>query len=49
VGRGNGTELMTGDQFEFVKDASGAVTGLNLHARNGEQKAVRKGAAPGAR
>jgi hypothetical protein len=49
VGRGNGTELMTGDQFEFVKDASGAVTGLNLHARNGEQKAVRKGAAPTAR
>jgi hypothetical protein len=49
VGRGNGTELMTGDQFEFVKDASGAVTGLNLHARNGEQKAVRKGAAPSAR
>jgi hypothetical protein len=40
---------MTGDQFEFVKDASGAVTDLNLHARNGEQKAVRKGAAPGAR
>jgi hypothetical protein len=49
VGRGNGTELMTGDQFEFVKDASGAVTDLNLHARNGEQKAVRKGAAPSAR
>jgi hypothetical protein len=49
VGRGNGTELLTGDQFEFVKDASGAVTGLNLHARRGEQKAVRKGAAPSAR
>src|SRR5579864_5671201 len=49
VGRGNGTELLTGDQFEFVKDASGAVTGLNLHARSGEQKAVRKGAAAGAR
>ena len=49
VGRGNGIELMTGDQFEFVKDPSGAVTGLNLHARNGEQKAVRKGAAPSAR
>jgi hypothetical protein len=49
VGRGNGTELLTGDQFEFVKDSSGAVTGLNLHARRGEQKAVRKGAAPIAR
>ena len=45
VGRGNGTELLTGDQFEFVKDGSGAVTGLALHARRLEQKAVRKGAA----
>ena len=45
VGRGNGTELLTGDQFEFVKDSSGAVTALNLHARRGEQKAVRTGAA----
>ena len=43
VGRGNGTELLTGDQFEFVKDSGGAVTGLNLHTRRGEQKAVRKG------
>ena len=42
VGRGNGTELLTGDQFEFVKDGSGAVTGLALHARRLEQKAVRK-------
>jgi hypothetical protein len=42
VGRGNGTELLTGDQFEFIKDSGGAVTGLNLHARRGEQKAVRK-------
>lgn len=45
VGRGNGTELLTGDQFEFVKDGSGAVTGLALHARRLEQKAVRKSAA----
>jgi hypothetical protein len=42
VGRGNGTELLTGDQIEFIKDSSGAVTGLTLHARRGEQKAVRK-------
>jgi hypothetical protein len=49
VGRGNGTELLTGDQFEFVKDSGGAVTALNLHARRGEQKAVRKGSAPGGR
>jgi hypothetical protein len=45
VGRGNGTEVLTGDQVEFVKDSSGAVTALALHARRGEQKAVRKGAA----
>jgi len=49
VGRGNGTEVLTGDQVEFVKDSSGAVTGLALHARRGEQKAVRKGAAGVAR
>jgi hypothetical protein len=49
VGRGNGTELLTGDQVEFVKNSSGAITGLALHARRGEQKAVRKGAAPSAR
>jgi hypothetical protein len=49
VGRGNGTELLTGDQVEFVKDSSGAVTGLTLHAKRGEQKAVRKGAATSAR
>jgi hypothetical protein len=49
VGRGNGTEVLTGDQVEFVKDSSGAVTGLILHARRGEQKAVRKGAASVAR
>jgi Domain of unknown function (DUF3471) len=49
VGRGNGTELLTGDQVEFAKDPSGAITGLTLHARRGEQKAVRKGAAPSAR
>jgi hypothetical protein len=42
VGRGNGTEVLTGDQVEFIKDASGAVTGLALHARHGEQKAARK-------
>ena len=42
VGRGNGTEVLTGDQIEFVKDPSGAITGLTLHARRGEQKAVRK-------
>jgi Domain of unknown function (DUF3471) len=47
VGRGNGTELLTGDQFEFVKDSGGAITGLALHARRGEQKAVRKGGAAG--
>ena len=44
VGRGNGTEVLTGDQVVFVKDSAGAVTGLTLRARNGEQKAVRKGA-----
>jgi hypothetical protein len=50
VGRGNGAEVLTGDQIEFVKDSSGAITGLTLHARRGEQKAVRKGgAAPGRR
>jgi hypothetical protein len=50
VGRGNGTELLTGDQVEFTKDSSGTITGLTLHARRGEQKAVRKGAAaPGRR
>jgi len=43
VGRGNGTEVLTGDKVEFAKDASGAITGLTLHARRGEQKAVRKG------
>jgi len=48
VGRGNGTEVLTGDQVEFVKDSRG-VTGLTLRARNGEQNAVRKGAAPGGR
>src|SRR6266852_5944336 len=42
VGRGNGTEVLTGDKVEFAKDASGAITGLTLHARRGEQKAVRK-------
>ena len=42
VGRGNGKEVLTGDQVEFLKDPDGAVTGLALHARNGEQKAVRK-------
>ena len=42
VGRGNGTEVLTGDQVEFLKNSSGAVTGLALHARNGEQKAARK-------
>ena len=42
--RGNGKESLNGDQIEFVKDSSGAVTGLNVHARRGEQKAVRKGA-----
>jgi len=48
VGRGNGTEVLTGDQIEFAKDSSGAITSLTLHARRGEQKAVRKGgAAPG--
>jgi hypothetical protein len=47
--RGNGTESLNGDKVEFVKDSSGAVTGLTLHARRGEQKAVRKGDAPGAR
>lgn len=49
VGRGNGTELLTGDQVEFVKDSSGAVTALTMHARRGEQKAVRKGAASSSR
>jgi hypothetical protein len=49
VGRGNGAQLLTGDQVEFVKDSSGAMAGLTLHARRGEQKAVRKGAAPSAR
>ena len=49
AGRGNGTELLTGDKTEFFRDASGAFTGLALHARRGEQKAVRKGAAPSAR
>jgi hypothetical protein len=49
VGRGNGTEVLTGDQVEFVKDASGAVAGLALHARRGEQKAVRKATAPSSR
>jgi len=49
VGRGNGIEVLTGDQLEFVKDSSGAVTGLILHGRRGEQKAVRKTAALGAR
>jgi uncharacterized protein DUF3471 len=49
VGRGNGTEVLTGDKLEFARDASGAITGLTLHARRGEQTAVRKGAAPGAR
>jgi len=49
VGRGNGTQLLTGDRFEFVKDSNGAVTGLALHGRRLEQKAVRKGAAPSAR
>jgi hypothetical protein len=48
VGRGNGTEVLTGDQVEFVEDSRG-VRGLTLHARNGEQNAVRKGAAPGGR
>jgi Domain of unknown function (DUF3471) len=45
VARGNGAQVLTGDQVEFVKDASGAITGMTLHARRGEQKAVRKGAA----
>jgi hypothetical protein len=45
VGRGNGTEVLTGDQVEFLKNSSGAVTGLALHARNGEQKAVRRNTA----
>ncbi len=45
VGRGNGTEVLTGDQIQFAKDPSGAVTGFTLNARRGEQKAVRKGAA----
>ena len=50
VGRGNGTELLTGDQVEFARDSSGAITGLTLRARRGEQKAVRKGgAAPSGR
>ena len=49
VGRGNGAEVLTGDQLEFVKDSSGAVTGLTLHARRGDQRAVRKGAPAGAR
>jgi hypothetical protein len=49
VARGNGAQVRTGDQVEFVKDSSGAITGLTLHARLGEQKAVRKGAAPVAR
>ena len=44
VGRGNGTEVLTGDQIEFARDSSGAVTALTLHARNGEQKATRKNA-----
>lgn len=48
VGRGNGAEVLTGDQVEFVKDSKG-VTGLTLRGRNGERKAVRKGAAPGGR
>ena len=43
VGRGNGTEVLTGDKVEFAKDSSGSITGLTLHARRGEQKAVRKG------
>lgn len=49
VGRGNGKEVLTGDQIEFLKDSRGAVTGLALHARNGEQRAVRKDAARSAR
>ncbi|PWU09465.1 MAG: hypothetical protein C5B51_06180 [Terriglobia bacterium] len=49
VGRGNGTEVLTGDQIEFVKDSTAVVTALNLHARNGEQKAVRKSTNPAAR
>ncbi len=49
VGRGNGTEVLTGDKVEFARDSGGAITGLTLHARRGEQKAVRKGASPGAR
>jgi hypothetical protein len=48
VGRGNGTEVLTGDEVEFIKDSSGAITGLALHARRGEQKAVRRAAAPSA-
>jgi hypothetical protein len=42
VGRGNGQELLTGDKIEFAKDSSGAITGLTMLARRGEQKAVRK-------
>ena len=42
VARGNGTQVLTGDQVEFAKDSSGAITGLTLHARRGEQKAVRR-------
>ena len=49
VGRGNGTELLTGDQFDFVKDSSGAVTGLTLRTRRGDEKAVRKGQAASVR
>jgi hypothetical protein len=43
VGRGNGTEVLTGDQIEFAKDSRGAITGITLRARRGEQKGVRKG------
>ena len=49
VARGNGTQVLTGDQVEFVKGSTGAVTGLTLHARRGEQKGVRKDATPGNR
>jgi hypothetical protein len=34
--------LLTGDKVEFAKDPSGAIMGLTLQARRGEQKAIRK-------
>jgi len=42
VSRNNGDELASGDRLEFVRNSDGAITGLVLHLRGGDQKAVRK-------